>query len=167
MKRPTFAAAWAASQQIYDPLNSGTKVARVIGGKIAANILPVGLPGKWSNTCAVRLSFILNRTGTLIPFIPGRTVSGADHRWYFHYVKDVIAFLDRTWGKPDLVAAFPPSGGGGLAGKKGLVLFEIDGWSDSSGHATLWNGMTCYDHCFFNEPGVRYKTTRANFWRLQ
>ncbi|HEX5683715.1 MAG TPA: type VI secretion system amidase effector protein Tae4 [Ideonella sp.] len=164
--RPSFSAAWAASMQIYDPVNSAARVASVVGGKVAANILPPGQAGKWGNTCAVRLSYVLNKTGVLIPHTPGKTVSGADHRWYFHYVRDVIQFLQQRWGKPDLVASFPPTGGGELSGKKGLVLFEVEGWADATGHATLWNGTVCYDHCYFNEPGVRYRTPKANFWRL-
>ena len=69
------------------------------------------------------------------------------------------------WGKPELVK-YPPTGGGELSGKKDLISFEISGWSDARGHATLFNGVTCYDHCYFNEPGVRYRTERANFWSL-
>jgi hypothetical protein len=163
MKRPLFAAAWAASMRIYDATNSGKRVADVIGGKVSQNIAP---RGKWVNTCAVRMSYILNQTGTLIPFTGEATVSGADHRWYFHYVKDAISFLKKTWGEPDFVAPYPSSGGGPLKGKKGVILFEIAGWSDAKGHATLWNGSGCYDHCYFNEPGAAYKTDRANFWSL-
>jgi hypothetical protein len=48
----------------------------------------------------------------------------------------------------------------------GLVLFEIDGWQDAIGHATLWNGRGCYDHCYFNEAGANYTSRAANFWRL-
>jgi hypothetical protein len=62
---------------------------------------------------------------------------------------------------------YPPFGGGPLAGKKGLILFEVKGWNDALGHATLWDGTRCYDHCYFNEPGVNYKTERANFWSLK
>ena len=34
MVRPSFSLAWAASQQIYDPANSGAKVAKIIGGLV-------------------------------------------------------------------------------------------------------------------------------------
>ncbi|WP_454121412.1 type VI secretion system amidase effector protein Tae4 [Kosakonia sp. Marseille-Q7440] len=163
MAKPTFSAAWAAAMRIYDPADSGAKVAQVIGGKVAMNIAP---RGAWVNTCAVRISYILNQTGTTIPFIANKTVSGADGRWYFHYVADVIHFLRQSWGKPDIITRYPPAGGGDLAGKKGLILFEISGWGDATGHATLWNGLQCYDHCYFNEPGVNYKTEHANFWAL-
>ena len=38
MKRVPFIAACTASQQIYDPSNSGAKVAEVIGGYVEKNI---------------------------------------------------------------------------------------------------------------------------------
>jgi hypothetical protein len=57
--------------------------------------------------------------------------------------------------------------GGSLAGRKGVILFEVQGWNNARGHATLFNGTIRYDHCYFNEPRVTYHTTKANFWALQ
>lgn len=152
--------------RIYDPVNPGTKVAKVIGGNVAKNINNPDPNQRWSNTCAVRMSYILNQAGISIPRIPGQTVSGAQKRWYFFRVKDLITFVKQRWGKPDSILTYPPSGGGSLTAQKGLILFEVSGWADAAGHATLWNGSNCYDHCYFNEPGVRYRTDKANFWSL-
>lgn len=165
MARPFFAAAWAASQQIYDPVNSGQRVATLVGGYVEKNINNPDPSQKWTNTCAVRMSYILNHAGFIIPKIPGQTVSGGDQRQYFFRVKNLITFLQAKWGKPDIVK-YPPSGGGTLAGKKGVILFEVSGWDDAQGHATLFDGNTCYDHCYFNESGVNYHTDQANFWSL-
>lgn len=165
MTRPSFAHAWAAAQRIYDPANSAEKVARTIGGNVAENINSRDPKRRWINTCAVRLSYILNHSGMPIPRIPGQTVSGADKRWYFYRVKNLIAFLEQRLGKAEVVS-YPPGNGGPLAGKKGLILFEISGWSDAQGHATLFDGSACYDHCYFNELGANYRTERANFWSL-
>lgn len=164
MLKPSFAMAWAASQRIYSPANSSEKVAQVVGGDIAARIWAKKHP--WKNTCAVRMSYILNKSGLIIPPIPRKTMKGSDHLNYFYKVKDVIAFLKIRWGKPEVVV-YPPSGGGALAGKKGIILFEVHGWTDATGHATLFNGKACYDHCYFNELGVTYRTSKANFWVLQ
>jgi hypothetical protein len=166
--KPLFDIAWAAARRIYDPANPGAKVAKVIGGMVAYNITTIPPPYRWENTCAVRMSYILNQSGILIPHVPGKTVSGSDNRWYFHYVKDVIIFLNQIWGKPDIIISYPLSGGDTeLSGKKGMILFEVSGWGDARGHATLWNGVLCYDHCYFNEPSAAYRTDRANFWRLK
>lgn len=165
MSRPSFSSAWAASLRIYDARNSAVKVANVIGGYVGKNINNPDPTKRWSNTCAVRMSYILNQSGMQIPRINGQTASGEDNKQYFFRVHDLIRFLKFRWGRPDIVK-YPPSGGGELSGKKGVILFEVSGWSDARGHATLFNGLTCYDQCYFNEPGVRYSTERANFWSL-
>jgi len=159
-----FAAAWAASMKIYDAKNPLAKVADVIGGAIATNIRTVDEKYRWKNTCAVRMSYILNQTGSRIPKLRD-TVSGADGMNYFYRVKDLRAYLERTWGAARQVD-FPPSGGGPLAGKQGVILFAVSGWSDAGGHATLFNGITCYDNCYFNEPEANYRTDSAYFWSL-
>nr|WP_217496994.1 T6SS effector amidase Tae4 family protein [Pseudoduganella umbonata] len=69
-------------------------------------------------------------------------------------------------GKPEVVK-YPAADGGPLKGKKGVILFEVSGWSDAQGHATLFDGRSCYDHCYFNEPEAKFRTDRANFWRLR
>ncbi len=165
MAKPAFSTAWAASMRIYDPSGSLKHVADTIGGYVAININNPDDKTGWRNTCAVRMSYILNESGVAVPRRAGETVSGADGRQYFYRVKDVIQFLRQSWGAPDQIQ-YPPAGGGALAGKKGVILFEIAGWDDAAGHATLWNGTTCYDECYFNEPGVNYRTDRANFWSL-
>jgi hypothetical protein len=38
MTRPFFSVAWAASQRIYDPVNSGAKVAQIVAGYVEKNI---------------------------------------------------------------------------------------------------------------------------------
>jgi hypothetical protein len=167
MKRPSFESAWNAAQKIYDTTEPEKKVATIIGGAVARNI-NAQPPFNWKNTCAVRISYILNQSGTLIPQVGGKTVTGEDKKNYFYRVKDVIGFLNANWDKPDSLIKYPlpPSQNDTLAGKKGLILFEVTGWGDAAGHATLWNGNICYDHCYFNEPGVNYKTDKASFWSL-
>ena len=112
------------------------------------------------------MSYVLNYSGTQVPKIAGETVSGADGKFYFFRVRNVVTFLRLRCGKPDAALKYPPSGGGPLADQKGLILFEVSGWGDAAGHATLWNGKSCYDHCYFNEVGATYRTTQANFWKL-
>lgn len=98
MTRPSFTAAWAASMRIYDPANSAAKVARVIGGYVEKNVNNPDPKQKWGNTCAVRMSYILNQSGLIIPSMPGQTVSGADKRQYFFRVDNLIAFLKQRLG---------------------------------------------------------------------
>ncbi|WP_306395692.1 type VI secretion system amidase effector protein Tae4 [Telluria beijingensis] len=166
MTQPSFDTAWAASQRIYDPINPGDRVAKIIGGNVEKNIDNPAASQRWENTCAVRMSYILGQAGLRIPSIRGQTVSGADGRKYFFRVRDLIGFLTQQWGTAEIVK-YPASGGGTLAGKKGVVLFEVSGWSNAQGHATLYDGSSCYDHCYFNAPEVAYRTDRAHFWSLR
>jgi hypothetical protein len=103
MTRPSFTAAWAASQRIYDPANPGVKVAKLIGGNVEKNINNPNATQRWDNTCAVRMSYILSQAGMTLPSIRGQTVSGADGKKYFFRVRDLIAFLQQQWGKPEVV----------------------------------------------------------------
>lgn len=88
MQRPAFSVAWSASQRIYDPANPAARVADVIGGVVAANIRNSQHP--WENTCAVRMSYILNQTGMNIPSERSKTVTGGDRKNYFYRVGEFI-----------------------------------------------------------------------------
>ncbi|MCO6507249.1 MAG: hypothetical protein J6578_00425 [Snodgrassella sp.] len=108
----------------------------------------------------------MNQSGFRIPFIPKQTVSGGDKKFkYFYRVNHLINFLYTELGKLEIVR-YPPSRGGKPNWKKGIILFEVSGWSNATGHATLFNGYKCYDSCYFNEPESTYIAERANFWRL-
>lgn len=166
--RPSFALAWAASSRIYDRNDPLGKVAEVIGGKVAFNISGTSEKFRWKNTCAVRISYILNESGLRIPAAGLETVSGTNGRWYFYRVIALIAFLKKEWGEPDLVIDNPQEHTKQLIGKKGLLIFEVDGWSDAAGHASLWNGNgQCYDNCYFNSAVATYSSRRLSFWELK
>jgi hypothetical protein len=128
-------------------LGDGTvaAVGNLIGGKVKANIDAQ----IFANACALRMSYVLNRTGVLIHPHTNQTVSGADHLHYYFRVKDLIAFLRHTFGKPDAVLS--GSSTTDLTSKKGLLVFEVVVWHDATGHATLWDGVSCSDHCYFLE----------------
>jgi hypothetical protein len=161
--RPFFSTAWEASQRIYDPADTAIKVGKIIGGFVERNINNPDPMQRWKNTCAVRMSYILNESGFLIPVIAGHTVSGADKRQYFFRVRNLISFLNERWGPPEVVQ-YPPAGT--FADRKGVILFEVSGWSDAQGHATLFDGRMCYDECYFSSPESAYRTDRAHFWNL-
>jgi len=153
MHRPQFAQAWALFQTV---LGDGTvaSVGNLIGGKVKSNIDSQ----IFTNACAIRMSYVLNRTGVRIRPNANQTVSGGDKFHYYFRVKDLIAFLRQNLGKPD--AAVSAQKAGTLAGKKGLLVFEVAVWRDASGHATLWDGIACSDHCYFLEAN------RLLFWSL-
>jgi hypothetical protein len=153
MRRPQFAQAWSLFQIIHGN-GTLTTVGNQIGGKVKANI-----DAKiFTNACALRMSYVLNRAGLPIPHLVHETVSGGDGYQYFFRVKDLFEFLRNSLGKPDSILTGPSAGG--LTAKKGLLVFEVAIWRDASGHATLWDGVTCSDHCYF--PVAK----RVLFWAL-
>lgn len=165
--RPLFDTAWKVSKKIYNPNDTEEerldRVALTIGGRVKFNIKDVKEEQKWKNTCAVRMSYILNYSGLKIKNNGTNTVSGADKNWYYYRVDKLINFLELQWGKPEIVK-YPT-----VQNRKGIILFQVSGWSNATGHATLFDGKSCYDHCYFNEnePEARYITKQANFWELK
>lgn len=151
-RRPEFNLAWGAFARVN---GSVQQVGRVIGGKVQANIDA----GIFTNACAIRMSHVLNQTGFAVPSSAGAVSSGAGGAKYLYRVKDLLPHLQSLFGKPDLTVQGPTATA--FAGKKGILVFEVGVWSDATGHATLWNGTTCSDSCYFGEA------TRASLWVLQ
>lgn len=132
MNRPLFNTAWMRFQEI----NRGIEaIGRKIGGNVGLNLVS----GAVDNPAAVRLSFVLNRSGLRIPRIANRTISGADGGWYFTRVNDLAAFLEHRLGVADVTATrLSPQD---LSRKRGLLLLELSGYTDG-GQATMWNGAS-------------------------
>lgn len=151
--RPSFAIALKNFNDIYGG-GGLPHVADRIGGKVKANIDG----GFFENACAIRMSYVLLKAGVHIPAMPGKTVSGADGAQYVYKVKDLTALLKTKLGEPDVLAKKPkPSD---FAGVKGILIFDVSGWGNATGHATLWNGAACSDSCYF--PNAH----QAFFWKL-
>lgn len=121
----------------------------------------------FKNTCAVRMSYALNRSGIRLGTAPskGGTYVGGDGFKYWIRVKDLQQFLDdRFKGADETLTLAPVSStldpGGKefqkkyeerkekatiwldsrLKGRAGIVVFNVAGWMDASGHFTLWDG---------------------------
>ena len=135
-KRPEF-----SKMKVAYPKGSAEEVFKLIGGKILAN--------NFANSCAIRVSRSLNYSGHSIKYIPPNlTVSGSDGKWYIYRVKELIKYLKANYGEPDTTVVNKPHQVK-FKGKNGIIIFEVDAWDDASGHATLWDGSTCSDKCYF------------------
>ena len=149
--RPRLDLAKKAFRQVYDEIDkSVSAVGTHIGGNVDYNIN--GLEpeqGQFQNACAIRLSYVLNKTGVRIPHSPHKTVSGANGNWYFYKVKDLITFLKKSFGKPDATIHRPTMEK--VSRFRGIIVFEVNQWSDATGHATIWDGISCSDNCYFEE----------------
>lgn len=173
IKRPRFSDLWNAYTEV--GLMGAAGVYDLVGGDVAA--LRNQNPDDYANACALRMSRALNYGGYKIPkgtIIKNKSiyrVRGGDGMPYILRVDDVIGFLEYNWGKPDLVMA--RGGDGAISGKKGLIVVEVSGWSDASGHVVLWNGAKTGDgsdyqrldsHSWVNSTA---SLLRTNYWELK
>ncbi len=121
----------------------------------------------YENTCAVRMSYALNRSGLKLGKAPssGGSMRGGDDYLYWIRVGDLKAELVKQFKGADaelnlkVIPASMLSDKAGmstlfkervkqaqefldtkLASKNGIVVFEVSGWGDASGHFTLWDG---------------------------
>ncbi|RLL27579.1 hypothetical protein D9K80_18215 [Acinetobacter cumulans] len=117
----------------------------------------------YANTCALRMSAGLIRSGVQLPKAPskGGTIVGDDGKNYWIRVKDLKAYLYTLFKKPDLSVDLPKLSSINpyvpeeldhrldyvknniiekIKNKKGIIVFEVTGWGDSTGHFTLWEG---------------------------
>lgn len=133
------------------PVGSVADVLELIGGKVKAN--------NFQNTCAIRISRALNYSGHTLPPLKGETVSGADGYQYIFRVTTMKRYLTSTFGKPDF-SGQPNDAPQALVLTKGIIAVDVSGWSDATGHVTLWNGIGCADNCYFA------KASAYKLWKM-
>lgn len=120
------------------PNGEAEEVKALIGGNVNADWI--------TNTCTIRLSRALNYSGFAVPrTVPGlSTVRGGDSKRYAFRVAEFRRYLRATLGKPAIeVTALAPGAGvdrSAFIGQRGVIVFEVTGWSDATGHVDLWDG---------------------------
>ncbi len=147
----------------YFPNKEAGKVFTEIGGKVKLNY-DIGV---FTNACATRISRTLNLVGGphSIPYYKTKSPSGKEQvqvssgslkNWYIFRVKVLIQYLTEKYGSPKQSTAGKYKQD--FNGKKGIITFEVSGWSDASGHADLWDGKKCIGSDYGS------KSTRILFW---
>ena len=127
------------------PKLASDQVKKLIGGDVDAD--------HYKNACVMRVSRSLNYAGDPVPQrAHGMIVKrGADKLWYGIRVVELRKYLTYAYGRPhvskklghrDAKAPEP------FRGYRGILLFE-GGLVGATGHATLWDGFRCADHCYF------------------
>lgn len=142
-KRPAFSQAWQAFMTVSVPVK---ELGRKIGGMVQKNTDLDPKLGGFENACAIRMSYVLNMTG--FPMSKGnsyKTVSGADGRQYMYRVIEMMAYLEKTFGKPDNSVRAPKTTD--FTGVQGIIVVKGQGWANAVGHITLWDGSKCSDRC--------------------
>lgn len=160
-------------------------------------------PTTWANTCATRMSYALNRAGLKLPKAPnGGSIIGDDNLHYWIRVAQLSKKLFDHFGKPDFQLKHEPIERlredlvgkrlqatraflSTVAGKKGIIVFDVTGWSDATGHFTLWDGKdllyvgegshndeSSYEYYFWFlrtivTDKVMAQTTKISLWELK
>lgn len=133
------------------------EVKALIGARVDADWI--------DNACTLRVSRALNYSEAKVPFIKDaegkqQTLKGADGRWYIFRVRILKGYLGDAYGKADVTAA-------GKAGQgvkvdpflhvRGIIGMKVSGWTNATGHFTLWDGSTCVD-------GTNYLPDASEAW---
>jgi hypothetical protein len=116
------------------PRGTVAQVKQAIGGKVDADWI--------TNTCAIRVSRVLNQNGIPIPPPSARqldVVSGADTLWYSYRQKQLQGWFEGQFGPPSLSLSRPVDRRK-LLNLKGIIAFDITAWSDATGHIDIWDG---------------------------
>ncbi len=144
---------------------SSRELYEMLGGNLELNY--DANPSDFQNTCAVRISHVLNKAGHLIPFESSQTISSSSRpkRWYYYRTIKLKKYIERTYKKADVYKGNFMDNYFSVFGRKGIIFFDIN-WSDASGHFTLFNGT--------NTVGGNYNTldyfnwaNKVYFWELK
>ncbi len=131
------------------PTGTSSSVKTKIGG---------GVAGGWvTNTCVIRISHCFNKCGEPIPRgYPGLTTTfGAGGKRYAFRVTEFKTYLENKYKPADISGSQRSD----VAGKQGIIMFDVDGWSDATGHFDLWNGSECRGSDYFDNAHAVYLWT--------
>ena len=142
-------------------------VKQTIGG--AVDDTKQGPAKEWiGNTCTIRISRALNRSGAPIPGHHHglRTARGGDGFHYAFAVKEFFPYMIQTYGNPQIDKQTRPISRAPFAGKVGVIGFVIH-FKDANGHFDLWDGDTFFDEAYgISYPGHDFfeMATRVALW---
>lgn len=132
-----------------NPGGTADEAKHTVGGQATAEAI--------DNTCVLRISRAFNYSGNPIPKSSTDeilTIRGGDGLHYALRVREFTRYMRRKYGPPPYEHTYPAPGGGDVPasfkGRQGVVIFEVDGWTDATGHADLWNGARCRHNAYFN-----------------
>ena len=152
------------------PTNSDPdKVKKEIGGEAVESWI--------TNTCVIRMSEAFNYCGEARCKIPKShallTIAGGDKLRYAIRVQEFIDFLRDNYGPPDVIRTGDKISKRPFLDKTGIIAWRVNGWTDATGHFTLWDGkkgLYVGDHDYFAMPltkpdGGGAWLTKAELWK--
>ena len=105
--------------------------------------------GTWvNNTCVIRMCYALNHSGFTVHGDAGlQVLSGKDGYHYGYRVAEFKRYMEHHFGPPQKVGT-----------QRGIICFDVDGWSDATGHFDLWDGGGC------RHEDYSYRASSREIW---
>lgn len=133
------------------------------------------------------MSYALNRNGIILTATKGSIKSDnpKDKYDYWFRVKELSDFLIKRFGKGDFERVMIENNYiarkteanfyilDKIKGKKGIIVFEVTGWRNATGHFTLWDGGKLLYAPSHDNPNIEdyyfwfSKTSKVIFWELK
>ncbi|WP_320196352.1 T6SS effector amidase Tae4 family protein [Agrobacterium rosae] len=170
MPKPKFADLWKnfPDHQQYKTMFD---LYMMLGGAAQKNIHAPGF-GANGNACASRMSVALSLAGHRIDAGIAQTARartlGTDKGYRIIYgVADLRSYLLIAFGQPQTDNVSPYNDA--FVGKKGIVAFNVRGWTGAVGHIALWNGSafrepTSDDYSQYSDGPAA--TVKGEFWEM-
>jgi len=128
LRLPSFNSLWTNY-----PNGQADEVKALIGGNI--NMAWV------TNTCVIRICYALNRCGIRVTEGDGlHTARGGDGYRYGFRVSEFKVWMENRFGPPEKFGS----------GQQGIIMFDVNVWSDATGHFDLWDGSACRHQGYFD-----------------
>lgn len=152
---------WKLLKTHFPALDPGP-CALLVGGKVKLNY-DIGV---FTNFCCIRVSRALNLSGHPISYFQDigsdrksmkpAVSSGKSKQWHVFRVRSLRKYMERQYGKGERVPT--ASYKAHLKGRNGIILYEVPGWDDASGHADCWEDSDC----LYKDYGT--KANEILFW---
>jgi RHS repeat-associated protein len=151
-----------------------------VGGQVAKvynDNASKGDNNPYANTCALRMSTALNKSGndidTDVKNSKGQkmyTLEGSDGKDYALRKSDIKDYMKGEYGKADISTKSTDkdfdSKVSEIKGQKGVVVFDVTGWGDATGHVTIYDGKgSCGHDCYFPDSDkIKQENTQRQAW---
>ncbi|XP_078604954.1 uncharacterized protein LOC144878352 [Branchiostoma floridae x Branchiostoma japonicum] len=114
--------------------------------------LDAWLKGKVDNSCAIRASYAITKSGMTME-VPDECrenwagVRDRNRNPYFIRVATMCCYLQETIGDPAITGKNQAD----YAGHQGIIVFKDCDFETATGHVDLWDGADCCGQCYFDK----------------
>lgn len=158
---------YSSLQSSYPTTGTPSQMYNSVGGQVAKayNDAEAKDPSNnaYANTCALRMSVALNKSGndldTKVKNSKGQTMytlEGSDNKDYALRKNDVKDYMKGKYGGADISTKSTDKDFDAqiakIQGQKGVIVFDVTGWGNATGHVTIYDGSgNCGHDCYFKD----------------